>query len=388
MNSHRSVLPVAVFAALSACLAATAGSIPALVVATQDSSERSKTAADFLADGAGDQEEINAAIRALPEVGGTVLLAEGTFDIRRIEGRLGGVLIERSNVVLAGQGAATKLVQAPEQETNVIRIIGDGIGNITIRDLYVDANRDANPEGVGDLNVAHDRFEFCGIKAYCQRPGQSGAKAVHDVTIRNTTVVNARRLGIVLEGPNMRVVDNVLGNAFSDSVEILTGPGIIRGNYVEITGRTHVAIGTDRADNILMTDNIVHVRADGHLDIGFRSWADSQRHVIAGNVLTVDAGGQCAKAMDIRGYGAVVTGNNLYTANPESPLVLAVTAGNTIVANNILENAIIEINDTTPEQKNILVIDNILDNAVIDLRNGNLTQRGNILDSPAPVVPK
>jgi len=343
-----------------------------LVVATADSSQRCRRVADFVGDGTGDQEEINAAIAALPPPGGSVLLMEGTYDVRKVQGRLGGVLIDRSNVVLAGQGAATKLVLAPGQNTNVIRIIGSGVGHITIRDLYVDANRDQNTEGTGDPNVSHDRFEFCGIKAYYQEPGGPGGAPNHDVTIRNTHVLDAHRLGIMLEGVNMRVVDNVLGNAHSDSVEILTGPGEIRGNYVEITGRTHVAIGTDRADSIIMANNIVHVKKGGDLDIGFRSWADSQRHVIADNVLTVDAGGRCGKAMDVRGFGAAVTGNCLHTANPDEPLRLTISAGNTLVSGNVLQNVVIEVDDQTGENKPILVHGNIMENTAIEHKKGNL----------------
>jgi hypothetical protein len=83
-----------------------------LKVATKDSSEKSKASADFVGDGHGDQAEINAAIQALPEVGGTVILAEGTYDIRKVEGQLGGVIIDRSNVTLSGNGAASKLILA------------------------------------------------------------------------------------------------------------------------------------------------------------------------------------------------------------------------------------------------------------------------------------
>ena len=50
------------------------------------------------------------------------------------------------------------------------------------------------------------------------------AEDTHDITIRNCIVRNSYRPGILLEGPNMRVLDNLLGNAGSDSVEILTGP--------------------------------------------------------------------------------------------------------------------------------------------------------------------
>lgn len=368
------LVPVAFIVMLSiARLAfATSPDSATVVVATGDSSQQSKGAADFLGDGDGDQEEINAAIESLPKAGGTVLLMEGTYDIRRTARKLGGILIERGNVTLAGQGSATKLVQAPEQETNVVRIIGSGVGNVTIRDLYVDANRDQNSKGEGDSNVSHDRFEFCGIKAYYQVPGGPGGETNHDITIERCTVRNAHRLGIMLEGTNMRVLDNVLGNAGSDSVEILTGPGQIRGNYVEITGRTHVGIGTDRGDNILMVNNIVHVKEGGDLDIGFRSWADSQRHVIADNVVIVDPGGVCRKAMDVRGFGAVVTGNNVYSANAQERIRLTISGGNTLVTGNIFENVAIDVNDQTEIQKPILIRNNLFENSVIERRKGNL----------------
>jgi len=371
---RKPILPWILLLAVLCFSAAAAGHPTAatVVVAASDSSERSKSCADYVCDGIGDQEEINAAIRSLPKPGGTVLLTEGAYDIRKVEEELGGVLVSRDNVTLAGQGTSTKLVQAPKQETNVIRIIGSGVGFITIRDLYVDANRDENPVGGGDPNVSHDRFEYCGIKAYHQKPGGPGGEPNHDITIRNVHVHNARTLGIMLEGINMKAIDNVLGNAQSDAVEILTGPGEIRGNYFEITGRTHVASGSDRGNSILMTDNIVHVKAGGDLDIAFRSWADSQRHVIANNVVTVDPGGICRKAVDARGYGAIVTGNNFHTSNPQEPLHLTVAGGNTIISDNILENVVIEIDDQTGTNKPILVGDNILENSVVEHRQGNL----------------
>jgi hypothetical protein len=343
-----------------------------ITVATHDSSARSKAVADFVGDGTGDQDEITAAVRALPEPGGTVLLMEGTYDIRKVEGTLGGVTIDRSNVVLAGQGTATKLVLAPDQNTNVIRIIGSGVGNITIRDLYVNANHDHNAAGTGDPNVSHDRFEFCGIKAFYTTPGGPGGETNHDILIQNTHVLNSHRLGIMLEGINMRVLDNFLGNAGSDSVEILTGPGQIRGNYVEISGRTHVAIGSDRADNMIMADNIVNVVEGGDLDIGFRSWAASRRHVIANNVLTVQPGGHCTRAMDVRGTGAVVTGNCVHTSDETERIRLTVTGGNTLVTGNLFENVSVEIDDQTDESKPIPVNNNLMENSAIDHKKGKL----------------
>ena len=368
------LIPAIVLASLTQSLAAEkAAPAPAiLVVATKDSSERSRSTADFVGDGAGDQEEINAAIQALPKVGGKVLLMEGTYDIRKVAGQLGGVVLDRSRVVLAGQGPATRLILAPDQNVNVIRIIGSGVGHITIEDLCVDANREQNSKGQGDPNVSHDRFEFCGIKAFYTRPGGPSGQRNHHIAIQNTQVRNAHRLGIMLEGENMRVLNNILGNAGSDAVEILTGPGEIRGNYVEITGQTHVAIGSDRGDSIIMSDNIVHVKKGGRLDIGFRSWAASRRHVISGNILTVDPEGSCAVAVDVRGTGAVVSGNAFHSSNTKPRMRLLISGGNTVITGNLLENLVIEVNDQTGEKKPILIRDNLLENSSLDHKQGNL----------------
>lgn len=170
----------------------------------------------------------------------------------------------------------------------------------------------------------------------------------------------------------MRVLDNVLGDCGSDAVEILTGPGMIRGNYAEITGRTHVAIGTDRANSVIMQANIVHVRSGGKLDIGFRSWAESDRHNISDNVLTVDSGGECAVAVDVRGSGAVVLGNQIHAADAAQPTRIKITAGNVIVSNNMLENVILEVDDTTNEMRPIVVSNNLLEHSSIDHRRGAL----------------
>lgn len=350
-----------------------------VLVAAADSAPGFRAVAQFVCDGEGDQEQINAAVAALPPAGGTVLLTEGTFDIRRVEGTLGGIVLNRSYVILAGHGAATRLILAPKQDINVIRIIGSGVGHIEIRDLYVDANRDQNPDGMGDPGISHDRFEFCGIKAFRQSPrGPGVVEDTHDITVRNCIVRNAHRLGIMLEGPGMRVLDNLLGNAGSDSVEILTGPGMIRGNVVEITGQTHVAIGSDRANSIIMSDNIVRVRKGGKLDIGFRSWAGSSQHVISNNVLVVDEGGTCGLAMDIRGTESTITGNNIASHKSTEPTRLLFTAGNAVFSGNVLENARVEVDDQTEEKLPIILQSNILSHSEVVHRNGNL------LDSSVP----
>ncbi len=344
-----------------------------MIVATKDSSAKSKAVADFVGDGAGDQEEIYAAIQALPPVGGTVTLAEGTYDIRKVEGKLGGLIIDRSDVTLAGQGSATRLILAPGQNTNVIRIIGDGVGNITIRDLWVDQNRDQNPyNGAEFVNISHGRFEYGGIKAFSAEPGKSTPSPCHDITIENCTVLNAQRLGIMLHGRNLRVIHNRLGNANSDSVELLGGPGFVMGNIVEVTGRTHVAIGSDAGNSIIMSNNIVHVKKEGDLDIALRSWADSERHVIANNVVVVDAGGKLGLAMDVRGFDTSVTGNVVQGNDAKNPLPLWLTGAGMVVQGNHFKNVEVIVEDKTGTNRPIMIRDNVLENATVNHKGGNL----------------
>lgn len=348
-----------------------------MIVATQSSSEKSKAAADFVGDGMGDQEEIYAAIHALPSSGGTVTLMEGTYDIRKVEGKLGGVIIDRSNVTLIGQGAATRLILAPDQNTNVIRIIGNGVGNIVIRDLWVDQNRDQNPyNGAEFVNISHGRFEYNGIKAFCAEPGGSCPEPTHNITIENCTVLNAQRLGIMLDGPNMRVVNNHLGNAHSDAVELLEGPGFVMGNFVEITGRTHVAVGSDRGNSIIMANNVVHVREGGDLDIAFRSWADSERHVISNNIVMVDQGGKLGLAMDVRGFDTSITGNVIRGRSEAERLPLWLTGAGMVVTGNHFQNVELIVNDQTGTNRPILIQGNVMENSEVSHEAGNLIRPG------------
>ncbi len=346
-----------------------------MVVATGNSSLKSRAAADFVGDGCGDQEEIYAAIQALPPSGGTVVLMEGAYDIQRVEGTLGGLIIDRSNVTLAGQGASTRLILAPEQNTNVIRIIGNGVGNITIRDLWVDQNRDQNPYNGAELHhISHGRFEYNGIKAFCAAPGGFCPKPTHNITIQNCTVHNAQRLGIMLQGPNMRVINNHLGNANSDAVELLGGPGFVMGNFVEITGRTHVAVGSDAGDSIIMANNQVFVREGGDLDIAFRSWAESERHVISGNIVMVDEGGSLGLAMDVRGLNTTISGNVIRGPHPTERLPLWLTGAGMSITGNHFQNVDLIVNDQTGTDRPILVQGNAMENSAVVREAGNLVR--------------
>jgi len=51
--------------------------------------------------------------------------------------------------------------------------------------------------------------------------------------------------------------------------------------------------------------------------------------------------------MDIRGDGAAVTGYSIHTSDPEKPIRLTITGGNTLVNGSLFENVRIEVDDQT-----------------------------------------
>ncbi len=68
-----------------------------VTVAASDSSAAVRASADYLCDGVNDQQEIQAALAALPASGGEVVLTAGTF-------RCKGNLAPKAHTTLRGQG--------------------------------------------------------------------------------------------------------------------------------------------------------------------------------------------------------------------------------------------------------------------------------------------
>lgn len=108
---------------------------PTLVVAASDASDASKGRADYVCDGVNDEVQINAAIDALPAIGGRVFLTEGNFNLYTA-GSIDNhgdqyycVFIYRTHgaVEIAGIPGATKLKLADSQTSSsaMILVAGD-----------------------------------------------------------------------------------------------------------------------------------------------------------------------------------------------------------------------------------------------------------------------
>jgi len=104
-----------------------------IVVAASNSNDKAQ--ADYVCDGNSDQDEINSALNALPENGGKVYLAEGTYIVS------GAITIGKSNVTLLGAGASTVIKIKDSHNASINVIYASGKSGLLIQNLRIDGNK-------------------------------------------------------------------------------------------------------------------------------------------------------------------------------------------------------------------------------------------------------
>jgi hypothetical protein len=144
-----------------------------LIVAASDASPRSKLGADFVCDGTADEEEIQAAIDALPAVGGTdeqpigggkVVLTEGTFNCST------GFDLDGEVLTLEGQGREETILEFTcAGPCFTIQRTADTRSRVTLRDFAIKGDgtnttygihlRGDDPVDPGKLAAGNCHFE-------------------------------------------------------------------------------------------------------------------------------------------------------------------------------------------------------------------------------------
>lgn len=89
---------------------------------------------DYLCDGVNDQEEINAAIQALPENGGEILILDGTYSLN------GSIVMKKPSTTLNGCGSAT-ILQA-DYESAIAPMLELTADNCLVRSMCLNAKFD------------------------------------------------------------------------------------------------------------------------------------------------------------------------------------------------------------------------------------------------------
>jgi hypothetical protein len=333
-----------------------------VVVAAADAADHLKKAADVVCPGKDDHVPINAAIAGLPETGGRVHLTGGTYHIGAVPGTFGGVTIARDNVLLTGEGSATRLLlQDGLTDINVIWIRGD-LSDVSVRDLYINGN--------GKMQVPW-------VRERAQWNGGNGIKIIDPAgvlgpTPRNVRVVgchieNCQLMAVMAHGTAVEVLDCYFTGDFgSHVIEILGHSGRIEGCTLRVKDGDTVGFGfsTDRSCYYHIVNNKIFVEAGGTIKgHPINNWpplmpgremaADREFHgVISGNIL-INRGTTGYVRLD--GYMDLVH-HNIFRG---VPVVIGCPNGGMGVTfdHNLLINTSLEIRSPHRDEESRILID-------------------------------
>ena len=152
-------------------------------------------------------------------------LTGGSYSIGDVAGTFGGVIIARSNVLLTGEGSATRLrLQDGLTDCNVIWIRGD-LQDVTVRDLFINGNA---KKQVPWVRVRSEWNGNNGIKII-NPAGGTDAEGIFDPTPRHVKVVNCRiedcvLMAVMAHGTAVEVLDCYFTGSFGSHVVEILGP--------------------------------------------------------------------------------------------------------------------------------------------------------------------
>ena len=297
-------------------------------------------AADYNTDGIADQTEINQAIDDLPAAGGRIILREGTYTLS------GKIIIDKSNVILEGQGMGSKIILANTTNTDIIEI-GDGVSTytfISVKNLYIEGNKaNQTSNGMGIQILANTK----------------------KVIVENCRIENTESDGIEIAGNDCRIINNMIETPGARGIEINSpaARNVIQGNlinspanygimnnsgstYCEIIGNTVItpsgqaaAISSD-ASYTRIFSNSIEITID---DTDGIILGNSSEVTVGGNVIIFNVGTPATQSFGIipAVANATIVGNVISGADALQTLTAigGATFSLTTIAGNVIENA-------------------------------------------------
>jgi hypothetical protein len=342
--------------------AAAGGRTATVVVAAADAPGHLKAAAAVVCPGQDDHLLINAAIAALPEAGGRVHLTGGSFSIGAVEGTFGGITIARSNVLLTGEGSATRLLlQGGLTDCNVIWINGD-IHDVAVRDLFINGNGKAQ---VPWLRARAGWNGGNGIKII--DPAGVLGPTPRNVRVETCHIENCQLMAVMAHGTAVEVLNCYFTGDFgSHVIEILGHSGRIEGCTLRVKEGDTVAFGfsTDASYTYHIINNKIFVEPGGKITSHpINNWppklygqgkaAGQEYHgVIAGNLL-INHGSTGYVRLD--GYMDLVHHNTFRGV----PVVIGCPNGGMGLTfdHNLLIGSALEINSPHRDEESRILID-------------------------------
>jgi parallel beta-helix repeat protein len=190
-----------------------------LLVAASNASAAVKATAQYVCDGTADEVEINAALAALPAVGGTVQLSEGGFTYAAM------IAPTKANCTLKGMGAGATILQAATGAVVNITAVALNQTRTVLSDLTIDCNK------AGTTGTKTSQRGFALTAANC--------------LVASVRAINSGGNGVDVSGPgarlwNVRVdaSDSVGWNVNGPQSGVGVIPSVFMGCHAESCGAT------------------------------------------------------------------------------------------------------------------------------------------------------
>lgn len=296
-----------------------------IIVAANDSTQVEKDAADYVADGTSDEDEINSALTAA--AGGKVLLLAGTYVAD-------GTVLIPNNTTLAGVGNGTVIEFADIDSTdNLIENSDTTTGTgIVIRDIRLDGRSDLNTVGLqigiyldGMGNAGANRVGAQIINVILDDFANSSAVEIDGAdnnTIAEVTFIGAGTGVNVVTGVNNKVSDS----SFYDSespVVFQSGNNTIADSYFD--GGSGSAITFNNGTNNIATGNRILNSGTSGISV------QGSDNTISNNSIT----GVGVDGILLGGSSDNIITNNYISGSSANGINLSGGSNNTLVGNQI-----------------------------------------------------
>lgn len=262
---------------------------------------------DYLCDGTDDQEEINAAIAALPTNGGEIVLLDGTYKIGS------AINITKRNTTLRGNGNNTIL----ERTFNGNAASSDklyGLVNIaatycTVRDLAINGTVTYNGTGIVISQMA--------------------------AVVENVRIYNCKYNGITAEADYCKITRNHVDSC-QNGIEVTNANGIVEGNHCIMNTSAGIFI---RGALCVASGNVCEAN---YMGIAVSGTNDN----ITGNICMDNT--RCD--FYVGGTGNIVDANTANNADTTVPgIEFLSSAKNAIIGYNRIANGVITVKGTDIE---------------------------------------
>lgn len=287
---------------------------------------------DFTCDGADDQIQINQAITALPDEGGTVVLLAGNYDIA-------GTITPVDNLTLEGQGRATTLIAADNLDDEIM--YASGISHLRLANFAVDGNK-ANQTGAPDpdegTNLRFTNLTYSTIENLfvydCNLRGLDFWTGCDFNTVINSDFYNNNTEGVIVnDGDSNTFIGNIFRDNENDGINLyfnsannVVGGNIAVGNGTGgFTCEKELGGGNPSQRNIFTGNYSAGNREGFVLD-------ESHWNVIEGNYSYSNT----EEGIDLLASDANIIKDNCVRDNTEEGINLNATSDNNVVTDNYL----------------------------------------------------